>query len=118
MAIKNKFFSLLVENDSVAMKVIAINKELKGRQVNIYTLSHIRDEAEEVKKYPDPKDAFPLLNPEWIRIQNPPTSPRDFVRCLEKLINKTVANYVLVEEFSQALQISKVYHLNCITGSG
>ena len=44
MANKNKFFALIVEDNAAVKEVLRINRELKGRQVNIYTLQNLRKE--------------------------------------------------------------------------
>lgn len=42
IANRNKFFALVVEDGETAKEVININREIKGKQVNIYTLDNLR----------------------------------------------------------------------------
>lgn len=52
IANRNRFFAILVEDGETAREVIKVNKEIRGKQVNIYTLEALRREPEEYRKYP------------------------------------------------------------------
>lgn len=65
----NKLCTLLVEDENVCSRVISLNRQAKGRQINILPLSFVRQMALEKKNYPKEQDCFSLLNPDWLTVR-------------------------------------------------
>lgn len=118
IANKNKFFALIVEDNTAVKEVLRINRELKGRQVNIYTLQNLRREPLEHRRYPASDDAYPLTKEEWLKFEVPEHStghPSDLLDNIRKLANNILCKYMLVRDYTVALALAKEYHVNCIT---
>jgi chromosome segregation ATPase len=115
MAGAGRLCTLLVEEEVVCSKVIEVNRKLKGRQVNMLPLSVVRRQPTEKHNTPSSaEDYCSLLNEEWMRIRAH-SYGEDFDRQLRKILNNTFGKYMLVKSYELALDISKRYHLNCIT---
>lgn len=52
IAAKNRFFSIVVEDEVSAKVVIDANKHIKGAKINIFVLSHFRRDVNNKIKYP------------------------------------------------------------------
>ena len=61
------------------------------------------------------RDCHGLINEEWLRVKQHDLG-EDFDRQVKKLLNNTFGKYVLVENYELALEVSKRYSINCITG--
>lgn len=96
-------------------KVIEINRKLKGKQVNMLPVSVLKRLPFEKHNIPTSRDCHGLLNEEWLRVKQHDRD-EDFERQIKKLLNNTFGKYVLVESYELALDISKRYSINCITG--
>ena len=52
IAAKNRFFSILVEDENVAKSVMNANIRVKGSKINIFILSHFKKDVNSKIKYP------------------------------------------------------------------
>lgn len=115
MAGAGRLCTLLVEDEAACAKVIEANRKMKGRQVNILPVTVLRRQPTEKHNAPAAADCLSLLNEEWLKVKAHSLG-EDFDRQLRKLLNNSFGKYLLVESYELALDVSKRYHLNCITG--
>ncbi len=95
--------------------MIEVNRRMKGKQINMLPLSVLRRQTAEKHNSPNHPDCHSLLNEEWLRVRGHGQG-EDFERQIKKLLNNTFGKYLLVETYELGLEVSKRYHLNCITG--
>ena len=94
--------------------MVALNRELKGRQIQILPLSFVSRSPAIKKNIPSVDDCFSLLNEDWVKIRPHPHGD-DFTKNIRKIVINTFGGHVLVKDYELGLKISKEYHLNCIT---
>lgn len=103
---RGKLFSIIVEDEEVANKVLAVNRQIKGGKVNVYPLSWVDPQVDSVV-YPPESESIIIHR----HIRQKPTSQAN----LQNLIDSTFKGSLIVESLSDATRLSKSFDCTCIT---
>ncbi|KRX01371.1 SMCs flexible hinge [Pseudocohnilembus persalinus] len=113
IAIKQKFFAFLVENEQTASEIIKINNELKLGRIQIYTISWAQEKMKLPFNinYPQQTDIQVLMQIVKIK-QNIKFSPEIYY-----IFQFLTQNFLVVKDYKHALTYAKQYNLTCITAN-
>lgn len=113
LIVKDKLYSVIVDNFETANKIIEINKERKGPVISILPLDWNTHYSSKYN-YQNLKDSSPLVN--FIKIKSGIIPNYDLYKNdLENLIHKTFGKTLLVKNYETGLNLAKQVNMNCIT---
>lgn len=104
LAAKSKLFSILVDDLEAAQQVLAINKEIKGGVIKIFTFETMEHVPLKQPTHAYPPSVKPLID--FVSAKDPRVA---------KLVNNIFCKVVLAKEYETALQVAKSHDLTCVT---
>lgn len=106
--ILNKLFSVVVKDESVARRLLDLNKELKGGLINILPLSWAVQNDDLEHEYPDSSEVA-ILEREIT------PKPQYTGLGVDKLITQELGGYVCVQTLAEAQEYASNHHVTCCT---
>jgi chromosome segregation protein len=111
--LNKQLFSVIVDSEETAFRLVELNKELRGGKITVYPLSWSEETPESIE-YPDPEKDKCIVLESSVEIKD---SFKENQK-LSNLVKTILKGNLLVDQLTDAQKLARDYGCNCVTMEG